>query len=186
MTKEVLFFFGIQYSLKKINKSSWIHFIKWPLWLGDRREERRLAELEDDPSPVVDSSLKSKNFVPATIFEKNLSPGLKTPKVNWFMYNFIIKFLSITHDFIHICSFKVDYFILWRSQRYTDCPRSLFQFSYYDHYIKTNKTSSKYSTCLKLLFRVQTDILYRFIGYQFLESGNLILIYNHSRPYYCC
>jgi hypothetical protein len=41
-----------------------------------RREERELAELED-PSTLINQPIKEKSFVPKTIFERNVSPGLR-------------------------------------------------------------------------------------------------------------
>ena len=46
-----------------------------------RRQERELAELED-PSTLLNQPIKHQSFVPKTIFERNVSPGLVQQKTS--------------------------------------------------------------------------------------------------------
>ena len=63
---------------------NWVFFLKFYFSVCcERREERRLDELEMDPSKV--ESIREHAFVPRTIFEKNVSPSLKKnlPEREW-------------------------------------------------------------------------------------------------------
>ena len=45
--------------------------------MWDRRQERELEELEKTDPTSTTELLKQRSFVPKTIFERNVSPGLQ-------------------------------------------------------------------------------------------------------------